>query len=657
LLVGLFLSFGVNVLFIFFLLILSIGDSQAAEVLSEKNFLEEFPVVLSASRLSQSLSESPSAVTVIDRAMIHASGFRSLVDLFRLVPGMYVGYLNGHTPIAAYHGATDEYSRRMQVLVDGRSVYLPPFSSVDWEDIPLHIADIERIEVVRGPSAASYGANSLEGVINIITRDAGSVHGTNISLVKGNGGVSDITAHLGKAGSELDYRVTFGYRADNGFDTPVLNDNTITRIANLRANYHPLGQDSFDFQLGYNEGVRGAGTAGRPSDPFRNTASHSDFQQLTWLHVKPQGDELKIHYYHIQRHFNDNGGMAAPPEYTDVERNDMELQQTTQIGASNRLVWGIGALSDWVSSTSNLADTQSQHEMRLFAHDEWRASQSVLFNLGGMFEKDGMGHNNFSPRVSINYHLTPQHTLRTSYSVAYRTPAIVEEYASTTPLYFLATGGLRPEKTHSKEIGYLGEFNAMGVTVDARIYADEVSDIILSNPRSTPNWRPFDFGNLLSASYKGFESTVKYHWGEGNSLAFNYSRQMSTCSITGTPINSLFIPLKLQSLVDACPRSVPANSGSALWIRQLGEDIQLSAGYYYQEPLEIMNTSQQSKMSRVDLKVAKLFGRTNKIGGGEIALILQNAFHDNYTGYSAVPQSDNIILFNRRAHVIASFNF
>ncbi len=107
----------------------------------------------------------------------------------------------------------------MQVLADGRSVYLPPFSSVSWEDIPLHITDIERIEVVRGPVAASYGANSVQGVINIITRDASNVDGTRVSATKGNGGISDVSAHLGKVGTELDYQFTLGYRADNGFDT------------------------------------------------------------------------------------------------------------------------------------------------------------------------------------------------------------------------------------------------------------------------------------------------------------------------------------------------------------------------------------------------------------------------------------------------------
>src|SRR3989338_683296 len=193
------------------------GSSWATDYPSEQDYFQELPVVLSASRLPQPISETPNAMTVIDREMIAASGFRHIPDLFRLVPGMYVGAYNGYTPIVAYHGAFDQYSRRMQVLVDGRSVYLPPFSYVNWEDIPLHIADIERIEVIRGTAAASHGANSSQGVINIITRDASSAHGASVSVLKGNGGMSDIAAHLGNTGENLDYRMTLGYRADDRF--------------------------------------------------------------------------------------------------------------------------------------------------------------------------------------------------------------------------------------------------------------------------------------------------------------------------------------------------------------------------------------------------------------------------------------------------------
>ena len=124
-------------------------------------------------------------MTVIDREMIKASGFRTVPELMRLVPGMYVGFADANRPVVSLHGSADEYAHRMQILIDGRSVYLPPFGGVSWADLPLQIEDIERIEVVRGPSSASHGTNSFYGVINIITRDALSQIGGSVVSDRG----------------------------------------------------------------------------------------------------------------------------------------------------------------------------------------------------------------------------------------------------------------------------------------------------------------------------------------------------------------------------------------------------------------------------------------------------------------------------------------
>ena len=128
-------------------------------LLSEQEFLAELPVVLTASRLAQPQAEAPAAVTIIDRQMIDASGARNLSEVFRLVPGFQVEFENGHRHVVGYHGLADEFSRRLQVLIDGRSVYRPSFGGVSWSDLPIALDDIERIEVIRGPNAVTYGAN------------------------------------------------------------------------------------------------------------------------------------------------------------------------------------------------------------------------------------------------------------------------------------------------------------------------------------------------------------------------------------------------------------------------------------------------------------------------------------------------------------------
>lgn len=634
--------------------VITAQGAQASEYVSEQAYLQEFPVVLSASRLSQPLSEAPNAMTVIDRAMIGASGFRSIPDLFRLVPGMYVGSENGYAPIVAYHGALDQFSRQMQVLVDGRSVYLPPYSTVNWADIPLHIDDIERIEVVRGPAAASHGANSFQGVINIITREASGANENRVSATKGNGGIADVSAHLGKTGTDLDYRITLAYRADNGFDTAVLNDDSATRLASLRANFHPNATDSFDVQLGYSEGARQEGVAGRTTDPFDDVKVSSSFQQATWLHALPQFDELKLNYYHIYRKSKDSSNSVA--SNIVAHRQELELQHTLHLDADNRLVWGGGIRSDSAEAPYAMGSAQSLHQSRLFAHDEWRVTDAAVLNAGAMLENDGMGHRNTSPRASLNYHLTPQHTLRAGTSVAFRSPAILEEKIDIPTLYY-SLGGLEPEKIRSKELGYLGEFHSIGVTVDARAYYDRVSDIIYTDPSLTANGRPYGLRNLLAATYRGFESTLRHKWGEGNSLTLNYSRQYASCSVTGTLSNPFFLPI-LQSIADSCSSMVPRNSGSVLLTQRVADDVQLSAGYYHQGEMQIIYTpAPEPVMRRLDFRAAKTFGKRDRSGGGEVALVVQNALRDNYTAYTNVPQTKDQITFNRRVFVTASLGF
>ncbi|NVK87094.1 MAG: TonB-dependent receptor plug domain-containing protein, partial [Gammaproteobacteria bacterium] len=137
--------------------------------LDDPLFDQELPVVLSATRLKQPKSETPAAVTVIDHQTITQLGARSIAEILRLVPGMTVGYERGHTPEVGYHALGGENSRHLQVLVDGRSIYKAALARILWTDLPVSIDKISRIEVIRGPNSALYGANSYLAVINIIT--------------------------------------------------------------------------------------------------------------------------------------------------------------------------------------------------------------------------------------------------------------------------------------------------------------------------------------------------------------------------------------------------------------------------------------------------------------------------------------------------------
>ena len=674
---------------LFFALSAQAGENTPSAIASEDYYFQEMPVVLTASRLSQPLSEAPSAMTVIDRDMIKASGFRTVPEVMQLVPGMYVGYVDGNTPVLSLHNSTDQYSRQMQVLIDGRSVYMPPLGGVNWANLPIQIDDIERIEVVRGPSSASHGTNSFYGVINIITRDATSDPDAASVSVTG-GFASDASAKLSHSGEKYDYRISAGYRSDNGYSNTYLNDHNQTRDVNFSGNYHPGYSDNFTAQLGSSNGVYGKGivqTTGsdagiiRTDNLFRDTTANSDFQQLSWQHIWSANDESKLTYSHSADSTFDPmlcttgdcsaSGLVQSSVYG--QRDVLELQNTNQLGDSHRLVWGASSEQDYASDPLLLSSSPKVKSWQVFAHEEWRASSKAIINVGTMFEDNGMGYQGNSPRASLNYHITPQHTLRFGVSTATRSPAMMEQYIDANNALFGGAYGppatpLTPEKILSREIGYIGEFPSLGMTLDTRAYIDQVSDMILvdkcvdgTTSCSVDSWK-----NLGYAEFKGVEATVKFSWDERHSfLTASYDYQRASLGLSSLPsqyygvLGADIQTFYQTQFINLFPQTVDSNGGSLLISQRIADSWQLSAGYYFRAPVRVLDVSTdvtpESQMSRLDMRLGKTF----KLENGhtlEVAAIVQNITQDYYTKYDTLNAEVNV-MFTRRGWLTATYNF
>lgn len=290
-----------------------------------------------------------------------------------------------------------------------------------------------------------------------------------------------------------------------------------------------------------------------------------------------------------------------------------------------------------------------------------------------MFEDDGAGHRNNSPRVSLNYHIQPQQTLRVSYATATRNAVMVERFlASGTNKYYPkgyspSQHDLLPEKITSREVGYLGQFGRL--SLDGRLYYEKVSNIILldvyadlsslADPKS-------GFKNMGDGNFKGFDVSAAYRWDTGR-VNLNYARQQASCALGSYP-TQYFNALLGQQISQAyqvdylnlCSESVPLNSGSVLLNQELSETVDFSTGIYFRDSVRVTDVASglpaESPMRRVDMRLAKSFGQKERPGGGEIAVVLQNVFQDNYTGYGNITQRANL-LFKRRAYLTASVNF
>lgn len=230
---------------------------------------DALPEVLTATHLYQAPAAVPGSISIIDQELITASGARNIIDLMRLVPGMLVVPDSSNLGTVNYHGSSPGQARRLQVLIDGRSVYRAAFAQVDWSDLPVALEDIQRIEVFRGPNTVSYGANALMGVINIITFSAQDTHGTRIKGNIGSNGIRDTYARQAWHSDHSDMRLSISSLSDDGFDIrddgiDFRDSRRLSRF-NLRANHQLNEENSLDWQLAFKEGSNQVNNNYRPA--------------------------------------------------------------------------------------------------------------------------------------------------------------------------------------------------------------------------------------------------------------------------------------------------------------------------------------------------------------------------------------------------------
>jgi iron complex outermembrane recepter protein len=661
---------------------LPVADAYEDNHLSvgEDDYIGEVPNVLSVSRLSQSKSDAPSAVTVIDREMIRASGIVDLPEIFRLVPGFYVGinagYVHNTNHVVSYHGMNNAYAGSMQVLIDGRSVYSPLYGGVQWSELSLAITDIERIEVTRGPNAASYGANSYFGVINIITLHPSQVSGNTVIATHGNGRNEAFYRHGGKLG-DLQYRVTTGYRQDDGLDDR--NDFKRTRMLNIRAGYQINNTNNVEFEFGLADGARGEGNA--IEDPYiflpRTKQVSNHYELIRWRRNITKDSDFLIQAYHSFERSNDKttsinlrpvAGVLGPfllndtisiRNPTEIERYDIEGQHSFAVGEELRFVWGGSIRRDSLYAPFYLGETKKDYFdlKRLFGHSEWRAHKKLVFNAGAMMEQNDFTGTDISPRVSMNFKMMPDHTLRFGVSSALRTPNYVEEkfnrslqvpttIPNTTLLqqYDANLGNVDPERIVSKEIGYLGKVGKLDI--DARLFHDVITDHI--DRADTPFVAPPGFLlitdpediegaiNRGSAEVNGFETQIKWRLARQTNFLLNFSH--------------VRVRETKAKLARNYERSMPSNTISALFTHRFNQSWDGSLAYYQTSEATLLGDGDPVDLIRkCDVRLARKFssGRWS----GEVSAVIENLFNDHYQEFADYNTS------KRRARLNVLLNF
>ena len=198
-----------------------------------------FPTVITPTRLRQSLQDVPASVTVLTGDMLRRSAITSIPEALRLVPGMAVSQISGGKYQVNYHGTNSRSPRRMNVLVDGISVYRPGLSEIEWTQLPVGIEDIERIEVTRGPNSATYGPNSMMAIINIITVHPGDAPRAAVLAGAGSNGLYHGYARGSTKIGATTVHASLGTDGNRGYDLIAASgtghDTTRTRRLHVRS--------------------------------------------------------------------------------------------------------------------------------------------------------------------------------------------------------------------------------------------------------------------------------------------------------------------------------------------------------------------------------------------------------------------------------------
>jgi len=629
--------------------------AQLAVAVSEKDFLEGMPVVLSVSRLPQRLDETPGAVTVLDRDFIRRSGARDVADLLRLVPGFQTSTsFEPDAPQASYHGAFGYYSARIQVLVDGRSVYSTYFfGSVASGLMSVALEDIERIEVLRGSNSAAYGARAMLGVINIVTRHTSDTQGVQAKLSGGENGIRDAQAALGWATDRASYRLGVDTRADDGLDGS-FGHNFVRRL-NFRSDWCPSPADEVQLRAGRMDIDSGRGFADAAANPQHDRFYESSFAQLDWHRNLGVDEDLALTLAHTREQYRD----SVPYSLLALGINDsikldssgstrsdsLALQHTFRHGMGLRVVWGGEWRHEEITSQPvyNTSAALVTDFTRLFTNVEWRMTPDVLLNAGLMAEHSSDSGDSVAPRLMFNWHVLPGHTLRAGVARAFRPPSAFEKQGDVRYSYqgrlllvsTLARGNISPEGVLVHELGYLGEFPRWGGSLDVRAFQEQISGFVSRQSYALPVGtsllpsNPWDYYNADDFAIQGVEYQFKWHPWAGAQAGFNQAYSHLRFSRPPTDPNMAFV--------------VPAVTSTLFFTQRLPAGLALTLTHQDRGTMALQGSgNERVAMTRTDLRLSKALQWGAK--RGELALVVQNMG-------APYQDFDRVFWFQRRAFV------
>jgi iron complex outermembrane receptor protein len=509
--------------------------------------------VTSVSKTEQKLSRTAAAVFVITQEDIRRSGATNIPDLLRMVPGMQVAQINGSAWAITARGFDGQYSNKLLVLIDGRTVYSPIFSGVFWNALEVPLETIERIEVIRGPGATVWGANAVNGVINIITKSARDTLG---GLITSGGGTHEQgfgTAVYGGRIGDAAYRV-------------------FASGLNQRHFLNPAGLSGQDYWDVFRGGFRADATLSPKDsltlegDVFNGTAGEMDSVPISisppvtgilalkdrfsgwdvlsrWNHAASSRSDTSLQIYFDRTNRGDaTFGIG-------LNTFDIDFQHHVEWGNRQDFVWGLGYRrnSDATDTSFRIAFNPADRVTQLFnsfVQDEITIRPDRLHaTLGVKLEHDDYNGFGWQPSARIAWNIDEQNMLWAAVSRALRTPdrsdtavrANIFALPGPNNLPLLVSVFGNPEEKNETldafEVGYRNQLTNRA-SLDLAVFYNDYDHLfstepgtpyLETNPAPLHLVQPRTFGNGVRGEMHGLEASAEWRLSDRWTLSAGYA--------------------------------------------------------------------------------------------------------------------------------------
>jgi iron complex outermembrane recepter protein len=494
--------------------------------------------VTSVTKTEQKMSQVAAAVYVITQEDIARSGATNIPDLLRMVPGMDVAQINANAWAISARGFNAQFTNKLLVLIDGRAVYTPLLGGVNWDvqDVPLE--DIDRIEVVRGPGATVWGANAVDGVINIVTKEAAAAKGV---MASGGGGTE------GQAVATVQYGDALGHSTDYRIYSKYLNHGSLPELSGERGDdgWHLLhggfrsdsrlsSKDTLTLEGDLYTGKEGASIihifsiAPPVTDNLDTTTVLSGGNLLgRWNHTFSNRSGTSFQFYY------DGYERNGPESLENLNILDFDFNHHFGWGERQNIVWGAGYrhFGDQDSGTIDQSFSPPNASLQLFTffgQDTIALKADRLFlTFGSKVENSYFTDYGLEPSVRLAWTPSSRATIWSAVSRAERSPArrdiqlvaplavFPDPNGSSTPVEVILSGNpnFLSEHVLAYEAGFRAQPNAR-VSIDVSAFFNKYdhlqslepgSEFLQSSPAPARFVMPIMFGNLLYGTTEGGE--------------------------------------------------------------------------------------------------------------------------------------------------------